>query len=211
VELVNDRLLQRIFAAAADTGGAGCHGHWPRRVCSVVSPQSRFYPGRDDLADLLLVAATRPRRRTTWTDMPARWRRCCDDRLEPSPEQAPRRGYGRSRDLDRQSWAAVRGKADLRTRIRPVIAASICLSRRRTARGWRAGAPRPIGLPGLSEPQIVRHFTRLSQKNYAIDSGLYPLGSCTMKHNPRLNEKLARLPGLPTSTRCSRRRRSPAR
>ena len=53
-----------------------------------------------------------------------------------------------------------------------------------------------IGLPGLSEPQIVRHFTRLSQKNYAIDSGVYPLGSCTMKHNPRLNEKLARLPGL---------------
>ncbi len=56
--------------------------------------------------------------------------------------------------------------------------------------------PGPIGMPGLSEPQIVRHFTRLSQKNYAIDSGLYPLGSCTMKHNPRLNEKMARLPGF---------------
>jgi glycine dehydrogenase subunit 2 len=55
---------------------------------------------------------------------------------------------------------------------------------------------RPIGLPGLSEPQVVRHYTRLSQKNYAIDMGLYPLGSCTMKHNPRLNEKLARLPGF---------------
>jgi glycine dehydrogenase subunit 2 len=54
----------------------------------------------------------------------------------------------------------------------------------------------PVGLPGLSEPQIVRHFTRLSQKNYAIDSGIYPLGSCTMKHNPRLNEKMARLPGF---------------
>ncbi|HYB09417.1 MAG TPA: aminomethyl-transferring glycine dehydrogenase subunit GcvPB [Alphaproteobacteria bacterium] len=53
-----------------------------------------------------------------------------------------------------------------------------------------------IGLPGLSEPQVVRHFTRLSQKNYGIDSGLYPLGSCTMKHNPRLNEKVVRLPGL---------------
>jgi glycine dehydrogenase subunit 2 len=53
-----------------------------------------------------------------------------------------------------------------------------------------------IGLPGLSEPQVVRHFTRLSQKNYAIDTGLYPLGSCTMKHNPRLNEKLARLTGF---------------
>jgi len=54
----------------------------------------------------------------------------------------------------------------------------------------------PIGLPGLSEPEVVRHYTRLSQKNYCIDSGLYPLGSCTMKHNPRLNEKLARLQGL---------------
>ncbi len=54
----------------------------------------------------------------------------------------------------------------------------------------------PIGLPGLSEPEVVRHFTRLSQKNYAIDAGLFPLGSCTMKHNPRLNEKTARLPGF---------------
>jgi len=54
----------------------------------------------------------------------------------------------------------------------------------------------PIGLPGLSEPQVVRHYTRLSQKNYAIDTGLYPLGSCTMKHNPRINEKMARLPGF---------------
>jgi len=54
----------------------------------------------------------------------------------------------------------------------------------------------PIGLPDLSEPQTVRHYTRISQKNYGIDSGFYPLGSCTMKHNPRLNEKLARLPGF---------------
>ncbi|MHA1524311.1 MAG: aminomethyl-transferring glycine dehydrogenase subunit GcvPB, partial [Alphaproteobacteria bacterium] len=54
----------------------------------------------------------------------------------------------------------------------------------------------PIGLPGLSEPQTLRHYVRLSQKNYAIDTGLYPLGSCTMKHNPRLNETVARLPGF---------------
>lgn len=53
-----------------------------------------------------------------------------------------------------------------------------------------------IGLPEVSEPQVVRHFVRLSQKNYSIDTGLFPLGSCTMKHNPRLNEKLARLPGF---------------
>ena len=53
-----------------------------------------------------------------------------------------------------------------------------------------------IGLPGLTEPEAMRHYVRLSQKNYAIDSGLYPLGSCTMKHNPRLNEQMARLPGF---------------
>ena len=54
----------------------------------------------------------------------------------------------------------------------------------------------PIGLPGLSEPETVRHYVRLSQKNHAIDLALYPLGSCTMKHNPRLNERMARLPGF---------------
>jgi glycine dehydrogenase subunit 2 len=55
---------------------------------------------------------------------------------------------------------------------------------------------RAIGLAGLSEPEAVRHYTRLSRQNYAIDLGLFPLGSCTMKHNPRLNEKVARLPGF---------------
>src|SRR5271165_607817 len=53
-----------------------------------------------------------------------------------------------------------------------------------------------LDLPGLSEPEAVRHYVRLSRNNYAIDAGIYPLGSCTMKHNPRLNEKLARLPGF---------------
>ncbi|WBY16483.1 aminomethyl-transferring glycine dehydrogenase subunit GcvPB [Erythrobacteraceae bacterium WH01K] len=57
----------------------------------------------------------------------------------------------------------------------------------------RSGA---IGLPGLTEPETVRHYTRLSRQNYAIDLGLFPLGSCTMKHNPRLNEKVARMPGF---------------
>jgi glycine dehydrogenase subunit 2 len=51
-------------------------------------------------------------------------------------------------------------------------------------------------LPGLTEPETVRHYTRLSRQNYAIDLGPFPLGSCTMKHNPRLNEKVARLPGF---------------
>lgn len=54
----------------------------------------------------------------------------------------------------------------------------------------------PINMPGLSEAETVRHYTRLSRQNYAIDLGLFPLGSCTMKHNPRLNERVARLPGF---------------
>ena len=53
-----------------------------------------------------------------------------------------------------------------------------------------------VGLPGLSEPEVVRHYVRLSQRNASIDAMFYPLGSCTMKHNPRLNEKMARLPGF---------------
>ncbi|MFC3053446.1 aminomethyl-transferring glycine dehydrogenase subunit GcvPB [Kordiimonas pumila] len=53
-----------------------------------------------------------------------------------------------------------------------------------------------IGCPGLPEPDAVRHYTRLSRLNYGIDMGVFPLGSCTMKHNPRLNEKMARLPGF---------------
>ncbi len=53
-----------------------------------------------------------------------------------------------------------------------------------------------IGLPQLSEPQVLRHFVRMSTWNYSIDHGFFPLGSCTMKHNPRLNEKLARLAGF---------------
>jgi glycine dehydrogenase subunit 2 len=56
--------------------------------------------------------------------------------------------------------------------------------------------PAPPALPGLSEPETLRHYVRLSQRNHAIDLALYPLGSCTMKHNPRLGEKMARLPGF---------------
>ena len=54
----------------------------------------------------------------------------------------------------------------------------------------------PARLPELSEIEIVRHFTRLSTWNYAIDLGMYPLGSCTMKYNPRVNELVARIEGL---------------
>jgi glycine dehydrogenase subunit 2 len=53
-----------------------------------------------------------------------------------------------------------------------------------------------LPLPELAEIDVIRHFTHLSRLNYCIDSGLYPLGSCTMKYNPRVNEDMARLPGF---------------
>jgi glycine dehydrogenase subunit 2 len=54
----------------------------------------------------------------------------------------------------------------------------------------------PPGLPEVSEPELVRHFTALSRRNFGVDNGFYPLGSCTMKHNPRINERAAALPGF---------------
>ncbi|HOY65999.1 MAG TPA: aminomethyl-transferring glycine dehydrogenase subunit GcvPB [Candidatus Ozemobacteraceae bacterium] len=57
---------------------------------------------------------------------------------------------------------------------------------------------REIPLPSLCEVDVVRHFTRLSRLNHAVDVGFYPLGSCTMKYNPKINEDMARLPGFAT-------------
>ena len=52
------------------------------------------------------------------------------------------------------------------------------------------------GFPEVSEVEVVRHFTHLSQWNYGIDSGFFPLGSCTMKYNPKVNEEVALFPGF---------------
>ncbi|WP_420854350.1 aminomethyl-transferring glycine dehydrogenase subunit GcvPB [Sphingomicrobium nitratireducens] len=99
---------------------------------------------------------------------------------------------------------AFAGKLDLAGVEQPKMPTSASDTTSRLGDFARDGA---IGLPGLTEPETVRHYTRLSRQNYAIDLGLFPLGSCTMKHNPRLNEKVARMPGFadvhplqPTST-----------
>ena len=55
---------------------------------------------------------------------------------------------------------------------------------------------RPPRLPELAEPEVVRHFSALATRTFGIDTGFYPLGSCTMKHNPRVNERVASLPGF---------------
>ena len=57
----------------------------------------------------------------------------------------------------------------------------------------RADGPR---LPEVSEPELARHYVNLSQLNYSVDTGFYPLGSCTMKYNPKVDEWAARLPGF---------------
>src|SRR5260370_10340849 len=54
----------------------------------------------------------------------------------------------------------------------------------------------PAPLPEVSEIEVVRHYTHLSQRNFGLDTGFYPLGSCTMKYNPKLNEDMASLPGF---------------
>ena len=54
----------------------------------------------------------------------------------------------------------------------------------------------PANLPEVAEPEVMRHFVALSTKNHHIDKNMYPLGSCTMKYNPKINENLARLPGF---------------
>src|SRR5436853_2944219 len=54
----------------------------------------------------------------------------------------------------------------------------------------------PAALPELNEPEVVRHYVNLSQLNHAIDTGFYPLGSCTMKFNPKIDEWAARIPGF---------------
>lgn len=73
------------------------------------------------------------------------------------------------------------------------------------ANGWQAslsGIPAslrretPLPLPQVSEPDVVRHYTNLSQMNFGVDNGFYPLGSCTMKYNPKINEEVASLPGF---------------
>src|SRR4026208_1285956 len=54
----------------------------------------------------------------------------------------------------------------------------------------------PAELPEVSEVDVIRHYSRLSQMNYGVDTKFYPLGSCTMKYNPKINEDMARLPGF---------------
>ena len=70
---------------------------------------------------------------------------------------------------------------------------------------------RPAELPEVSEVDVIRHYSRLSQMNYGVDTHFYPLGSCTMKYNPKINEDMARLGGFARLHPLAPRRRARAR
>ena len=68
-----------------------------------------------------------------------------------------------------------------------------------------------LPLPEVSEIDVMRHFLRLSHKNHSVDTAMYPLGSCTMKYNPKVNEVTARTPGLGRHTSLPGPRNGPGR
>src|SRR5262249_57416250 len=92
-----------------------------------------------------------------------------------------------------RAHGGVGGPRGLRTRPRPAAAAPGATLRCAPAAGADGDARPP---PELRGEKVPRHYTRLSRWNYAIDIGLYPLGSCTMKYNPKVNEQAARIPGF---------------
>ena len=78
---------------------------------------------------------------------------------------------------------------------RAFVAPALDVPRRDDALPERFRRREPARLPEIAEPEIVRHYNRLSKRNFDLDTGFYPLGSCTMKHNPKLHERVAALPG----------------
>ena len=193
------QLLQRIHAAAAGRGAARGPPDGRAKTCSAGVSLGRLYPGR----------ARRSPTGSSWRlprPSPTRISTRSKPRLRRCPMTVNPSGWRPSAPANAQGeTATVTGNRALMLEEpllfeigEPTRRASISPSRRRPMIGRLGGLARsaPIGLPGLTEPETVRHYTRLSRQNYAIDLGLFPLGSCTMKHNPRLNEKLARLPGF---------------
>jgi hypothetical protein len=161
---------------------------------------------RPALRDALLVCATEVTTRPISSASPAPCARCWPDdrRRGRRPGRAPtRRGRG----------PAVRPGPRVPSDPRSSPRSTSCRGPAAGAQGAapagrRAGpapgrAPRrePLALPELSEPEVIRHFVNLSQLNYSVDTGFYPLGSCTMKFNPKINEWAARLPASRRSTR----------
>jgi glycine dehydrogenase subunit 2 len=113
---------------------------------------------------------------------------------EAAREHGPRQSAAASQPERRADLRGVRSR-QARHGIPPLDVPAIDPAPRWARRFVRGSVE---GFPEVSEIEVIRHFTRLSTWNYAIDLGMYPLGSCTMKYNPRVNEFVARLEGLAT-------------
>ena len=121
-----------------------------------------------------------------------------ESRLHADPggegrEQHPQRTAAVETDMQRDRAMTIFEKSQARP-------ARVRRPRARRARRLTSCPPRfrraePPQLPEVAEPEIVRHYNRLSKRNFDLDTGFYPLGSCTMKHNPKLHERVAALPG----------------
>jgi glycine dehydrogenase subunit 2 len=161
-------------------------------------PVSRLEPGRPELADLLLVAATET---VTDDDRAAFAAALSGGAVMMNTQGRPTRPADLATVAPVETFTGNRGLQIEEALIfeigRPdVTGVDLPPAPKAKSRLGKHARRAPLGLPGLTEPETMRHYVRLSRKNYAIDLGLYPLGSCTMKHNPRLNEKMARLPGF---------------
>ena len=116
-------------------------------------------------------------------------------------ERAARRHRGGRMSAATRRRCSATARDDLREgragppRVRAAAAGRSRAPARRADPGARCAAASRPRLPEVSEPELVRHYVRLSRRNFDLDSGFYPLGSCTMKHNPRLHERVAALPG----------------
>jgi glycine dehydrogenase subunit 2 len=205
VEVLNAPLLQRIHREAPRPAGRSGRGCWPTRACSPACRSRASLPGAG-LDDLLLVANTETNTDDDRGGLRGRADAKAKDGCEQHEPSGPSHPSGEAADTDDpsstftgQQGALLQDEAaDLRDRIAGTRPASISTSRTpstpRPRRAWCARAR--SACPASPSPRPMRHYVRLSQKNHGIDLALYPLGSCTMKHNPRLNEKMARLPGF---------------
>ena len=203
VELVNDSFFNEFTLELPVEARPAVHAMVERGVLGGVS-LGRLYPGVDALKNGLVVAVTEVVSDEDIDALEAALKEVCNDLAtgnpagEPNPRAGARSPTGEARRADRhrQPRADARRAAAVRDRQPRPDRRRFRSAKAPRLAPWRPRARRPSVFPGLSEPETVRHYTRLSRQNYAIDLGLFPLGSCTMKHNPRLNEKMARLPGF---------------
>ncbi len=114
-------------------------------------------------------------------------------RHRPPGRGAGRRGGGGARGGPRVTATTIFEKSVPGRRA--FVAPELDVPREDDALPERFRRAEPPKLPEIAEPEIVRHYTTLSTKNFHLDKGFYPLGSCTMKHNPKLHERVAALPG----------------